>query len=192
MLANMLGKRSLLQFSRGLRSWRVYRQSSVSSNLKTSRKPALEEWFQYSKVIVSQVPDSFVQDSLRFEEPKDPIDLRKAKAQNRYYVEQLRKLVSEVVEIEPDPKYPDMVFVEDPAVVLTNKAIVCKIGHPSRQGESVKMKEILENMNVETYDLFDIDPRATMDGGDVLFTGREFLVGLSGRTNKVSTFDHRF
>ena len=26
-----------------------------------------------------------------------------------------------------------------------------------------------------------------MDGGDVLFTGREFFVGLSTRTNKVST-----
>ena len=29
------------------------------------------------------------------------------------------------------------------------------------------------------------DP-ARMDGGDVLFTGREFLVGLSDRTNQVS------
>ena len=26
-----------------------------------------------------------------------------------------------------------------------------------------------------------------MDGGDVLFTGREFFVGLSTRTNQVST-----
>ena len=26
---------------------------------------------------------------------------------------------------------------------------------------------------------------ATMDGGDVLFTGREFFVGLSTRTNQV-------
>ena len=26
---------------------------------------------------------------------------------------------------------------------------------------------------------------ATMDGGDVLFTGREFFVGTSQRTNKV-------
>lgn len=28
------------------------------------------------------------------------------------------------------------------------------------------------------------DPKATLDGGDVLFTGREFFVGLSGRTNE--------
>lgn len=28
------------------------------------------------------------------------------------------------------------------------------------------------------------DPKATLDGGDVLFTGREFFVGLSQRTNE--------
>ena len=31
-----------------------------------------------------------------------------------------------------------------------------------------------------------MDP-ARMDGGDVLFTGREFFVGLSDRTNQVSS-----
>ena len=28
------------------------------------------------------------------------------------------------------------------------------------------------------------DPKATLDGGDVLFTGREFFVGISPRTNE--------
>lgn len=28
------------------------------------------------------------------------------------------------------------------------------------------------------------DPNATLDGGDVLFTGKEFFVGLSQRTNE--------
>ena len=28
------------------------------------------------------------------------------------------------------------------------------------------------------------DPNATLDGGDVLFTGQEFFVGISGRTNE--------
>ncbi|RWS26773.1 N(G):N(G)-dimethylarginine dimethylaminohydrolase 1-like protein, partial [Leptotrombidium deliense] len=28
------------------------------------------------------------------------------------------------------------------------------------------------------------DPKATLDGGDVLFTGREFFVGISKRTNE--------
>ncbi len=29
-----------------------------------------------------------------------------------------------------------------------------------------------------------VDPAVKLDGGDVLFTGREILVGLSSRTNK--------
>jgi dimethylargininase len=29
-----------------------------------------------------------------------------------------------------------------------------------------------------------VDPSVKLDGGDVLFTGREILVGLSSRTNQ--------
>jgi dimethylargininase len=32
--------------------------------------------------------------------------------------------------------------------------------------------------------MHDIDPKATLDGGDVLFTGKHLLVGLSHRTNQ--------
>lgn len=32
--------------------------------------------------------------------------------------------------------------------------------------------------------MHDIDPEATLDGGDVLFTGKHLLVGLSHRTNQ--------
>ena len=181
----MLSRRALQTFAHVFRTHGALRLSSATST-RASKSPAIEEWFHYTKVIVSNVPDSFVENSLRFNEPKEPIDLKKARAQNRYYVDQLRRIVPKVIEIEPDARYPDMVFVEDPAVVLMDKAVICKIGHPNRQGESIRMKEVLENMNVETYDLRKMDPRATMDGGDVLFTGREFLVGLSGRTNKVS------
>ena len=36
-------------------------------------------------------------------------------------------------------------------------------------------------------EIFEVDdPEAIIDGGDVMFTGREFLVGLSKRTNKVN------
>ena len=154
---------------------------------KARRELDIEEWFHYRKAIVSGVPSSFAEGSVRFEEPLDPIDLEKARRQHAVYVSELRKLVPEVVVMEPDARYPDMVFVEDPTVVLLDKAIINKIGHPTREGESAKMQETLEEMGIETHQLQKVDPRATLDGGDVLFTGREFLVGLSGRTNKVST-----
>lgn len=45
------------------------------------------------------------------------------------------------------------------------------------------MKKILrKELNLPIMEI--ADPKATLDGGDVLFTGREFFVGLSGRSNE--------
>uniref|UniRef100_A0A8D0UE48 Dimethylarginine dimethylaminohydrolase 1 n=1 Tax=Sus scrofa TaxID=9823 RepID=A0A8D0UE48_PIG len=44
------------------------------------------------------------------------------------------------------------------------------------------MKEALEKLQLNIVEMQ--DENATLDGGDVLFTGREFFVGLSKRTNQ--------
>ncbi|CAG11564.1 unnamed protein product, partial [Tetraodon nigroviridis] len=44
------------------------------------------------------------------------------------------------------------------------------------------MKEALKNLNLNIVEM--TEENATLDGGDVLFTGREFFVGLSKRTNQ--------
>lgn len=46
------------------------------------------------------------------------------------------------------------------------------------------MKKTLEN--IEGLTVVEMKEPACMDGGDVLFTGREFFVGMSDRTNQVS------
>lgn len=113
----------------------------------------------------------------------------------------------EVYEIPVDERYPDCVFVEDPVVVCDNTALititgdnviineylyyanlivlspfVVSKGHESRQGEAVAMEEMMKRLGLKVVKM--TDP-GLMDGGDVLFTGREFFVGLSTRTNKV-------
>ena len=45
------------------------------------------------------------------------------------------------------------------------------------------MKEVLGK--VAGLSVVEMTDPARLDGGDVLFTGREFFVGLSDRTNKV-------
>ena len=55
-------------------------------------------------------------------------------------------------------------------------------GHESRRGEVTAMKEAVTVMGLEVVEM--TDP-GRMDGGDVLFTGREFFVGQSNRTNEV-------
>ncbi|XP_007885380.2 N(G),N(G)-dimethylarginine dimethylaminohydrolase 1 isoform X4 [Callorhinchus milii] len=44
------------------------------------------------------------------------------------------------------------------------------------------MKVALAELNLHTVEM--TDETATLDGGDILFTGREFFVGLSKRTNQ--------
>ncbi|XP_064416201.1 N(G),N(G)-dimethylarginine dimethylaminohydrolase 1 isoform X3 [Latimeria chalumnae] len=44
------------------------------------------------------------------------------------------------------------------------------------------MRKALKNLDLNIVEM--TDENATLDGGDVLFTGREFFVGLSSRTNQ--------
>lgn len=57
-------------------------------------------------------------------------------------------------------------------------------GHESRRGEAVAMEAMMKQLGLEVVKM--TEP-GFMDGGDVLFTGREFFVGLSTRTNQVRT-----
>lgn len=44
------------------------------------------------------------------------------------------------------------------------------------------MRAMMEKLGLNVVEM---KPPGLMDGGDVLFTGKEFFVGLSTRTNKV-------
>ena len=144
------------------------------------------EYFHYTQAIVGSVPSSFVRHSLRFQEPREPIDLEKARSQHKFYVEKLKNTSSvqlAVTQIPSDERLPDLVFVEDPAVVLDGIALLTQMYPTSRSGEIVPIRGVLEEMGLDVISMR--QPGAYLDGGDVLFTGREFLVGLSERTNKV-------
>lgn len=76
--------------------------------------------------------------------------------------------------------------MEDTAIALGNKIFISNPGANSRRGETVaienKFKEFASELGLEIYGVANKD-EAFIDGGDVCFTGREFFVGLSKRTN---------
>lgn len=169
----------LLQLSRkriGVQSATQYR--AVSSD------PA--DYFHYSRAVFGSLSPSFVDNSLRHEEPDPPIDIQKAIRDHEFYVNAVKELVPQTVQIPAEDSFPDMVFVEDPAVVLDGRALITKMGPSSRAAEIKHMRPVLEEMGLDIVTVE--DPDAIIDGGDVMFTGREFLVGLSRRTNKVRKF----
>lgn len=113
--------------------------------------------------------------------PTEAVDLALAKRQHDTYVEVLRSVIPNVIELPPLTDFPDCCFVEDPAVVIEDKAFINRLGAPSRRGEEPSIAECLEDLGLK---VFPLDAPALSDGGDCLYTGRHLFLGLSHRTNR--------
>jgi dimethylargininase len=108
-----------------------------------------------------------------------PIDVEVARAQHRAYEQALASAGYRVEQLPGDASMPDSVFVEDMAVVLDEMAILTRPGAVSRRGETPAIAAALAAYRP----LREIQPPATIDGGDVLVVGRRVFVGRSTRTN---------
>jgi dimethylargininase len=111
---------------------------------------------------------------------RQPIDVAKAMAQHKAYEDCLAGLGVRIVSLPAEPELPDAVFVEDPAVVVDEVAVISIMGAPSRRPEASSLAEALSHYRPIK---FLVEP-ATLDGGDVLRAGRFIFVGLSQRTNQ--------
>jgi len=86
------------------------------------------------------------------------------------------------VEILPAlPDFPDSVFVEDPAFVLPEGAILLRPGAPTRTSEAAEIAPALRRR----FDRFEEVDEGYADGGDILILPGEILIGLSARTDKL-------
>ncbi len=103
-----------------------------------------------------------------------------------------------MIVLPADEKFPDCVFVEDAAVIVGGHALLTQPGDPSRRDETLRMGRVLKEAGLVVMEgkksdfrfsksirfwISVDDPGAKLDGGDVLWTGREILVGQSMRTN---------
>lgn len=141
----------------------------------------LAKFGHYTHAVVRGIPGSLATEALRSSQAE--VDLAKAYQEHAEYVEVLRtRLGLEVVELPADEALPDCVFVEDAAVVCGDTALITRPGAESRRGETAAMKDALKKLHLNVVEMK--DENATLDGGDVLFTGQEFFVGLSKRTNQ--------
>lgn len=136
--------------------------------------------FRYSHAVVCRVPNSFKEQAIGL---SSEVNLEYAKKQHENYCRALRQAGVDVIELPADEALPDCVFVEDTAVVLNGTALMTKPGHPARRKEVDTMRAILKKeLQLAIVEIK--DETATIDGGDVLFTGKEFFVGISCRTNE--------
>ncbi|XP_077572836.1 N(G),N(G)-dimethylarginine dimethylaminohydrolase 1 isoform X1 [Stigmatopora nigra] len=135
----------------------------------------------YTHAVVRGIPASLATEALRIEQAE--VDTIKARREHEAYVHVLRTVLGlEVLNLPADETLPDCVFVEDAAVVCGDTALITRPGAESRRRETEAMKCALKELNLNIVEM--TDENATLDGGDVLFTGQEFFVGLSKRTNQ--------
>lgn len=76
--------------------------------------------------------------------------------------------------------FPDSLFVEDPALVFGEGAIVLRPGAPSRFGEAAAIAPTLRALFERVIEL---PGPGFADGGDVLVTPKAVMIGLSDRTD---------
>ena len=103
-------------------------------------------------------------------------------AQHAEYVKTLESLGLEVTVLEGDERYPDSCFVEDPAVVTPEFAVITNSPRESRNGEKFEILPTIKSFWPEDR-IFFIEAPGTMEGGDVMLVGKHFYVGQSERTN---------
>ena len=97
------------------------------------------------------------------------------------YVDTLREAGVEVTVLGPLPDHPDGVFVEDTALCLPGGVILMRPRAPSREGEVAHIAPALRAIYGEAVSAITAPGR--IEGGDILTTEREVLVGLSARTD---------
>lgn len=134
--------------------------------------------YEFARAITRR-PASSIADGLRAEDMGNP-DLKGMLAAHAAYVTALRSTGAEVIELPPLEAFPDAQFVEDTALCLPQGAILMRPGAPSRLGEVAEMAPALR----ACYDdVREITGPGHIEGGDILVTGREILVGRSDRTD---------
>src|SRR5579872_3255709 len=112
--------------------------------------------------------------------PRQPIDVAKAIEQHRCYEACLRDLGVEVITLPAEPGLPDCMFVEDPAVVVKEVAVMTRMGVESRRREAERLSTMLARFRPLKW----LRAPATLEGGDVLRIGSTLFTGLSARTNQ--------
>lgn len=107
------------------------------------------------------------------------IDVELAMRQHDEYCKALQRLGLKLIWIERNDSLSDSCFVEDTALVLAEKAIICNMSVASRAPEVAGVVKVLRKLK----QIYHIKPPATIDGGDILKAEDKVFVGLSARTN---------
>lgn len=128
---------------------------------------------------IARTPADTVVHGLRAGGQPDP-SLAGVRREHAAYVRALEDAGVAVQLLPPLPDFPDSIFVEDPALVFRQGAILLHPGAESRKGEAAHLAPALRAAFADVLAL----PEGHADGGDVLAMPDRVFIGLSARTDR--------
>jgi dimethylargininase len=136
--------------------------------------------FDFNRAIV-RLPACGVVAGLRAENRGDP-SYDGVMGEHVAYVAVLQSIGVTVTTLPELAVFPDSVFVEDPALVFPEAAILLRPGAKSRFGEVAEIAPALRDVFETVHEL---PAPGFADGGDILVTPDKVMIGLSARTDEV-------
>lgn len=133
---------------------------------------------RFSHIIVRR-PARSVTQGLRAVDIGAP-DYTKVCAEHDAYVAAMEAAGVKVHILPALEDFPDSVFVEDPALVFAQGAILLRPGARTRRGETAHIKDTIH----QHFDrVLEVPGGGYAEGGDVLRTANKVMIGRSARTN---------
>lgn len=139
----------------------------------------MPEVYEFDSALL-RAPAASVTRGLRADDRGDPSHAG-VLAEHAAYADALRAAKVAVTVLPPLEDFPDSVFVEDPALVFSEGAILLRPGAASREGETAL---IAPELRARFATVLDLPAPGFADGGDVLVTPGAVLIGLSARTDR--------
>ena len=135
--------------------------------------------FHFNSALV-RTPARSVIHGLRADDRGDPT-YEGVKGEHDAYVEAMRAAGVDVTVLPALEAFPDSIFVEDPALVFAEGAILLRPGAASRAGEVAEIAPVLR----ERFErVLELPSPGFADGGDVLVMPGKAMIGLSARTDR--------
>ncbi|XP_025408306.1 N(G),N(G)-dimethylarginine dimethylaminohydrolase 1 [Sipha flava] len=131
---------------------------------------------RYTHAVVCRLPQSLMN-------RQPTLDYDRAKRQHGNYVRALRDIGLDVIEMPADEETPWCAFVDDTAFVCNGTAIITKPAEVDRAKEVETIRAVLKKeIGLPIVEVS--DKSAKLHGSDILFTGREFFIGITKWTNE--------
>jgi len=131
------------------------------------------------RTAIARRPGRSVVHGLRENDRGEP-DYARYLAEHEAYLAELEDAGVTVHLLPALEAFPDSVFVEDTALCLPEGIVILNPGAPSRREEAGMMASDCRALGLVVHEL---EWPGTIDGGDILLTDREILVGLSKRSS---------